>query len=461
MTKFKKENSSFRDRSGFLFFYEKNLYRAINSSYKEDYDQLMSSGLYKKLVELNLLVSHKEIDNLDVDFDYYKIIMPEYIPFISYPYEWSFNQLKDAALTTLKIQKISMKYDVTLKDASGYNIQFLRGKPVLIDSLSFEKYHEGQIWKPYKQFCQHFLAPIALMAKKDVRFGQLLKLYIDGLPLDLTAKILPKTTFGNFGLAAHIHAHSKSQMHYEDKDIKIKERTISKRSLEGIIESLMSSIKKLSWEPKKTEWGDYYSDTNYSNEAFEEKKQIIIDALDMIKPSSVFDLGANTGIFSRLSSNKNIPTISFDIDPLAVEKNYLKSKQENEENILPLILDLTNPSPAIGWGNIERKSIIGRSSSDLILALALIHHLVISNNIPLDRLAQLFSELGQYLLIEFIPKSDSQVQRLLLTREDIFDKYDQEHFEEDFSKFFEIIQSKKISDSTRSIYIMKKLENQG
>jgi len=354
MTKFKKENSSFRDRSGFLFFYEKNLYRAINSSYKEDYDQLMSSGLYKKLVELNLLVSHKEIDNLDVDFDYYKIIMPEYIPFISYPYEWSFNQLKDAALTTLKIQKISMKYDVTLKDASGYNIQFLRGKPVLIDSLSFEKYHEGQIWKPYKQFCQHFLAPIALMAKKDVRFGQLLKLYIDGLPLDLTAKILPKTTFGNFGLAAHIHAHSKSQMHYEDKDIKIKERTISKRSLEGIIESLMSSIKKLSWEPKKTEWGDYYSDTNYSNEAFEEKKQIIIDALDMIKPSSVFDLGANTGIFSRLSSNKNIPTISFDIDPLAVEKNYLKSKQENEENILPLILDLTNPSPAIGWGNIER-----------------------------------------------------------------------------------------------------------
>jgi len=181
----------------------------------------------------------------------------------------------------------------------------------------------------------------------------------------------------------------------------------------------------------------------------------------MIKPSSVFDLGANTGIFSRLSSNKNIPTISFDIDPLAVEKNYLKSKQENEENILPLILDLTNPSPAIGWGNIERKSIIGRSSSDLILALALIHHLVISNNIPLDRLAQLFSELGQYLLIEFIPKSDSQVQRLLLTREDIFDKYDQEHFEEDFSKFFEIIQSKKISDSTRSIYIMKKLENQG
>ena len=316
------ENSSFRDRSGFLFYYENEIYRIINFSYKKQYEKFMNSELYQKLEEKNLIITHSEIENLDIDCDYYKIIKPEKIPFISYPYEWSFSQLKDAALLTLRIQKAAMKYGMTLKDGSAFNIQFHNGHPIFIDTLSFEIYEEGQIWKPYKQFCQHFLAPLALISKKDVRLNLLSKTFIDGIPIDLAAKLLPKTTFGNFGLMAHIHAHAKSQKHYEDKDAKIKQKTLSKRSFEGLIESLKSSIEKMTWNEDNTEWGDYYSDTNYTEKSFEEKKQFISLAIDQVKPKLVWDMGANTGVFSRLASTKGINTISYDIDPLAVEKNY-------------------------------------------------------------------------------------------------------------------------------------------
>lgn len=449
------ENSSFRDRSGFLFYYENEIYRIINFSYKKQYEKFMNSELYQKLEEKNLIITHSEIENLDIDCDYYKIIKPEKIPFISYPYEWSFSQLKDAALLTLRIQKAAMKYGMTLKDGSAFNIQFHNGHPIFIDTLSFEIYEEGQIWKPYKQFCQHFLAPLALISKKDVRLNLLSKIFIDGIPIDLAAKLLPKTTFGNFGLMAHIHAHAKSQKHYEDKDAKIKQKTFSKRSFEGLIESLKSSIEKMAWNEDNTEWGDYYSDTNYTEKSFEEKKQFISLAIDQVKPKLVWDMGANTGVFSRLASTKGINTISYDIDPLAVEKNYLSSSQNSEQNILPLILDLTNPSSGIGWNHDERMSIIQRGPADMVFALALVHHLAISNNVPLNKLAEFFSQISKFLIIEFVPKSDSQVKRLLLTRDDIFENYDEKNFEIEFSKFFKIINSKKILDSERTIYIME------
>ena len=456
MSDYRLERSSFRDPNGFLFHFEDNLFRQINHSYKENYDHLMKSGLYEELVNSNLLVVHEEYDITPPQPDKaYKIIKPELIPFISYPYEWSFSQLKDAALTTLEIQKTAMKYEMTLKDSSAYNIQFRKGKPVLIDSLSFEKYSEGQPWKPYRQFCQHFLAPLALICHKDVRLNQLFRIYIDGIPLDLTSSLLPLKTRYMFSLLAHIHTHSKSQKHYENREVKIKERKMNKRSFQGIIESLNSSIKKLKWSPKDTEWGNYYSDTNYSNTSFENKKKMISELVDKINPKFVWDLGANTGIFSRISSQKGIQTIAFDIDPIAVEKNYLECVKQGDENLLPLLLDLTNPSPYLGWESQERMSFVDRGPVDLVMALALIHHLAISNNVPLNRLALFFKKICNNLIIEFIPKKDSQVKRLLATREDIFDDYTRENFELEFEKFFIIKDSLEIADSFRTLYNMQ------
>ena len=232
MTNYSIEPSSFRDPSGTLFFKDNEIFRQINQEYSEHYEFLMDSGLYQELVDLKLLISHDEINIVPYnEKKFYKIIKPEKIPFISYPYEWSFSQLKQAALTTLEIQKIAIKHEMILKDCSAYNIQFLNGEPILIDSLSFEKYQDGQFWNGYKQFCEHFLSPLSLMSNKDIRLGQLLRIYLDGIPLDLTSSLLPSKTKVSFLLLPHIHAHAKSQKHYEDKDIKIKEKKLKKNSL--------------------------------------------------------------------------------------------------------------------------------------------------------------------------------------------------------------------------------------
>ena len=451
------QNSSFRDPSGFLFFDNEVLYRQINQKYKHEYDHLMNSGLYKKLVDLKLLIPHTESNITPPDPEKsYKVIQPELIPFISYPYEWCFSQLKDAAILTLEIQKIALKYNMTLKDASCYNVQFRDGKPIFIDTLSFEKYHEGQTWAPYKQFCQHFFAPLALMSQRDIRLNQLLRIYIDGIPLDLTDKLLPSKKFYMFSLLSHIHFHARSQKHYENKDITTKTRKMPKNSFVGLIESLYSGIKSLNWNLDKTEWGNYYDDTNYSKSSFEEKIQIVSKFLDDTTSNLVWDLGANTGIFSRVSSKKYIETISFDIDPAAVEKNYLACNEKSETKLLPLLLDLINPSSNLGWNSMERDSLINRGPADTVFALALIHHLAISNNVPLFKIGEFFHKICKYLIIEFIPKTDSQVKRLLLTREDIFDDYDQQHFEDEFKKFFLIRKSQKLQDSERTLYLFEK-----
>jgi len=450
-------SSSFRDPSGYLFYKNDELYRQINNSYKKEYDLLMESGLYQTLCEKKLLVSHMETSiSPIIPSKAYKIVKPEVIPFISYPYEWSFSQLKDAALTTLNIQKIALDHGMTLKDSSAYNIQFSNGKPILIDTLSFEKYQEGQTWKAYRQFCQHFFAPLALMSHKDIRLSQLLQVFIDGIPLDLASKLLPMKTKTMFTILSHIHAHAKSQKHYESKQVKAKNVKMGKNSFIGIVENLFSGVKKLKWSPENTEWANYYTDTNYSSIAFNHKKEIVSLFLDKTNPKMVWDLGANLGEFSRISSEKGIQTISFDIDPAAVEKNYLMCVEKNERYLLPLLLDLTNPSSNIGWSNTERLSIQKRGPADAVLALALIHHLAISNNVPLQKIAEFFKTNCRNLLIEFIPKDDSQIQRLLASREDIFDDYSQDKFEEEFDKFFTIQQVFEIKDSKRILYSMEK-----
>ena len=448
--------SSFRDPSGFLFTFEGSLYRQINKSYQNEFDKMIDSGLYQKLVEKELLIPHEEVNvESSQPEKCYKTIKPKLIDFISYPYEWSFNQLKDAALTTLEIQKIAMDYGLTLKDSSAYNVQFLNGKPIFIDTLSFEIYQEGQFWKPYRQFCQHFLSPLALMNHKDIRLNQLLKIYIDGIPLDLTSKLLPAKTKTMFSLLAHIHTHSKKQKDYEGKQVDVKKRKLSKNSFVGVIESLHSAIKKQNISLEKTEWGNYYSDTNYSEVAMNDKKTIILNLIEKIKPKNVWDIGGNVGIFSRISSDKEIFTVCFDIDPVAIEKNYLECKEKNEKYLLPLLLDLTNPSPDIGWQNMERDSFLTRGPADLVFALALIHHLAISNNVPFELISEFFSKNCKNLIIEFVPKTDTQVKRLLSSREDIFSEYDYEHFEKEFEKLFIIIEKKEIKDSERIIYYMQ------
>ena len=447
--------ASFRDPSGFMFNIDGVPYRQINHQYQEHYEFLMESGLYETLINNGYLVPHQEVSITPVEPQLaYKVIQPERISFISYPYEWCFSQLKDAAMVTLEIQKRALEFGMSLKDSSAFNIQFNRGRPVLIDTLSFEIYREGEPWVAYRQFCQHFLAPLSLMAYRDVRFSQLLRVYIDGIPLDLASSQLPIKTRLKFQLFLHLHLHAFSQKRYSAQGVK-SSRKMSKVEFLGLIDSLESAVNGLRWSPQGTEWAEYYDDHNYTAEGLEHKSQLIGEFLETIHPQTVWDLGANTGYFSRLASDRGIPTVAFDIDQGAVEQNYLACKTNKEGDLLPLFLDLTNPSPGIGWHNRERMSFIERGPAEVVLSLALIHHLAISNNVPFNQLASFFREVCSWLIIEFIPKSDAQVQRLLASREDIFQSYTINEFESIFSMEFKIHRSELIIDSERRLYLME------
>lgn len=452
--KIEKQSASFRDSSGFLFWKNGVLYRQVNKVFAENYELLMRSGLYKELTSRGFLIPHSEVKVDGLNPEAHKVVKPEFIPFISYPYEWCFSELKDAAILTLEIQKVVMEFGMSLRDASAYNIQFHNGRPILIDTLSFEKYEESKPWVAYRQFCQHFLAPLALMSFRDLRLNQLLRIYIDGIPLDLTSKLLPVRTNFKAGLFFHLHLHAKSQKRFAGRKIESSSRKINKSALLGLLESLGDAVKSLKIKFDDTDWANYYEITNYSDAAMRHKKEIVSEFLAKVNPKSVWDLGANDGLFSRLASSKGIFTLAFDIDPVAVEKNYLRAVAGEEKDILPLILDLTNPSPAMGWANEERMSFIERRPADLLMTLALVHHLVISNNLPFLKIASFFSRICKFLIIEFIPKEDSQVKKLLLNRADSFSNYSQKEFESEFSEFFVIKERREIKDSKRIMYLM-------
>ena len=448
---------SFRDPSGFVYTRDHTLYRQVNASFGKHFEAFLASGLYDELTREGLLVPHDQVGlELAATQDAHTVLRPERIPFISYPYEWSFGQLQDAASLTLDIQERALGKGFTLRDSSAYNVQFQNGRPVFIDTLSFEPLEEGKPWAAYKQFCEHFLLPLSLMSSRDVRFGTLLRSYVDGIPLDFGSRLLPRRSWASMSTVIHLHLHAWAQGRYAGAAVSsaAKGKTMSRNALLTLVQNLKSAVHHLSWNPAGTEWAEYTSDNNYSDRASRSKRALVVEHLRGAGARMVWDLGANTGEYSRAAREVASQVISFDIDPAAVERNYRRVRTEAQTGILPLLLDLTNPSPAQGWAGRERLSLADRGPADALLALALIHHLAIGHNLPLDRIADYLSRLGRLLIIEFVPKSDSQVKRLLLSRPDIFPGYTKEGFETAFSREYEIKSSTPVEDSERWLYCM-------
>jgi ribosomal protein L11 methylase PrmA len=454
-----RSGASFRDPSGFLFIRDGTLFRQVNRSYRPTFDRLEQSGLAAELVADGLLIPHTVVDTAAAEPETASLVLrPEPVPFISYPYEWSFSQLQDAALATLDIQQRALARGLSLKDASAYNIQFHRGHPLLIDTLSFEVYREGDPWVAYRQFCQHFLAPLALMSRRDIRLGQLLRLYIDGVPLDLAVRLLPWKVRLNFGLLTHLILHAASQRRFAGAEVRTAQgsRRVSRTGFLGLIDNLRRTVSRLRWEPGRTDWAEYETMHNYSPAALEAKRRLVAEYLEIVRPASLWDLGANTGAFSRLASERGIATIAFDVDPSAVETNYRTMRANGESGLLPLLIDLTNPSPNQGWHHNERLALLQRGPADAVMALALVHHLAIGNNVPLTQVASFLADLGRWAIIEFVPKSDSQVRRLLAAREDIFSDYTVEGFERALNGAFGLRRRDPIIESERTLYLWEK-----
>jgi len=454
--------ASFRDPSGSVFRGEDGvIYRSVNPVYESEYKLLFDSGLYEELSSTGRLVKHEEVSQSENGFG--MVLRPQQISQISYPHEWSFSQFKDAALLTLDIQRRALQRGMTLKDASAYNIQFERGRPIFIDTLSFEKRVSGEPWVAYGQFCAHFVAPLALMAYSDIRLQRLMEIFIDGVPLDLAVRLLPFRTRLKPGLLWHIYIHSWMQRRYSDTSVKGHagekgRHSISETAAVAMIDGLIGLISGLSWKPAGTEWADYYETSSYDNEGIGHKRKIVHDVVTRVAPKTMWDLGANTGMFSMIAAESGTDVTAFDIDPACVEICYSEVKKRRIKNVLPLRMDLTNPSSAIGWANAERRSFIDRGPVDLVMMLALVHHLAISNNVPLAKIADFACSICRSLLIEFVPKSDPQVKRLLRSRRDIFSDYDRECFEAEFSRRFCLESSYPVGKDGRVLYLFRKHE---
>lgn len=444
--------ASFRDPSGFVFLRNGEVFRHVSPSYLETFRSLESSGFLAGLVQAGLLIPFEERKPEELSPDVGTILQAEKIAYITYPYEWSFGQLKDAAIATLEVQRRALESGFSLKDATAYNIQYHHGNPTFIDLLSFEPYQEGEPWIAYRQFCRHFLAPLALMAYVDPRLNSLLRANIDGIPLDLATRILPGKTKFKLGLATHLFMHAAAD---QKQGVDAKARPMSKAAMLAMVDHLRSTIKGLTWEPKDTQWLDYYQETNYSNEAEEAKLQTVEVFLARL-PKDIrvcWDLGANTGKYSELAVNRGLETIAFDIDPGAVERAY-----RSQPKFLPLLQDLTNPSPATGWNLAERSSFFERGPADVAMALALVHHLSLGQNAPLAMAAEVLARCGNWLIVEFVGPEDSQVKRMMHARRNQIHEYSKEVFEAAFSEHFEIIDEVPISDTVRTLYLCRRLQ---
>src|SRR6185436_17739455 len=432
MAEHSRHPASYKDPSGFIFQASGKFYRQVNK----------------------LLLPHEEVtENILHSDDWYLTLLPEQVPFTSYPYEWCLEQLKDAALLTLEIVKLSIDKEMILKDATPYNVQFLNGRPVFIDTLSFEKYDPSLPWIAYRQFCESFLFPLLLSHYHKTSIQPYLSSYPNGISVNITAKLLPWNSRLNAGVWLHVFLQNKLSKKTKNTG---STSSFSKNKLFNLISHLDGIISNLS-NTGKTEWSNYYSETISSREYLGKKEEVISNLLQKLNGRKLLDLGANEGFFSHLAAAKNFDVVAIDKDDQCINTLYKKVKEENITNILPLCMDLMNPSPASGFANNERASFGERIHTDAVMALALIHHLAIGYNLPFGKIAEYLCGSSHQLIIEFVPKEDEKVQLLLQNKKDIYPEYTWEHFENVFRQKFAIKEKVEVPDSNRIIYLMQRM----
>ena len=457
-----KHPASFRDPSGYIFTHQGLLYRQVNRCFAGPFDKLMKEGCYQQLTDKQWLIPHTTVaENLTGDPEWYATLRPERVPFVSYPYEWSFDMLKDAALLTLRILKTSLDFGLILKDASAYNILFRNGKPVFIDTLSFDIYREEEPWVAYRQFCEHFLGPLLLMHYRKLPLHPLLLAWPDGIPLSITRALLPVKS--RFSLHCWLHIHLHAKVSARPKPSTAPTISFSRKKLINLVNSLEILLGRLRLNAAPSHWSGYYEEAAERENYLAEKQKIFTRWLGTLTGiREAVDLGANDGLFSSMIAATGIPVVAADGDPLCINRLYRQLREETAPKapVYPLIADLANPSPALGANHEERTALLPRLASDLVTALALVHHLAIGRNMPWPLIAALFGRVcRKQLIIEFVPRQDPKVIQMLAGRKDIFTSYDPESFEAAFGAYFAIQQKEPIGDSGRVLYLMNRHAN--
>lgn len=466
------EAGSYRDPKGTIWYHDNRVFRSLFGDGVDDYQAFIESGLARKKFHHGRLIETQEISSPDDSLikagkastgkNADLLLEHERVPFISYPYEWSYAQLKDAALFHLELLKKALDHNLMMSDASAYNIQFMGAEPVFIDILSFRPYKDGEIWQGYRQFCEQFLNPLLLYNSADILFHPWYRGTFEGIPATDLIKVLPWHKRFNPKMASHVWLQAKLQRTADTGQIqslahKENRRKLPKKHLQAMVRDLYDWITGFKdVDNTDSVWHDYEKNNIYDSDEQQQKTDFIARSVKGLTPTVVWDIGCNSGYYSEQALMAGAQSvIGADYDPRTVGLAYTRAK-EKTLNLTTICQDLVNPSPAQGWHLKERKSLFDRCNGDMVIALALIHHIVIGRNIPISMFIDWLISLAPTGVVEFVPKEDPMVQTLLQNREDIFPDYHQDHFQTLLSNHADILDQAVVTKSGRILYQYKR-----
>jgi precorrin-6B methylase 2 len=449
------EPGSFRDWDSRVFYDDGRVLRALSDDGLADWQALAGSRLFReavaegKLVETS--VAERPIDGAAGVLEHARI------PFVSYPYEWTFAMLREAALLQLELLRRALDENLILKDASSYNVQWRGTKPVFIDVGSFERLREGEPWAAYRQFCMLYLNPLLLQAYKGVDFRPWLRGSLGGITPVEARNVLGGRDVFRRGVLTNValHARLERKHHESSKDVKteLKRAGFKKELIVANVRRLEKLVRGLEWKPGASEWSGYEATTSYDEADAQRKEEFVREVVQTRRWSLVWDIGCNEGRHSRIAAENADHVVALDGDAAVVDRLYRALAAEGSERILPLAVDVTDPSPALGWQGLERRTLDDRGRPELTLCLAVLHHVVISGNVPVPEFLSWLAELGTALVIEFPTRDDPRVAALLQRKKQgAHPDYDREPFERALAERFEILRTEQLSSGTRILY---------
>jgi SAM-dependent methyltransferase len=461
----RREPGSFRDPESRIFYIGDSVYRALSRAGLEHFEALAGSALFERGRHDGRLVGTERVEH-PLDLPELLIEAPagvlrhERIPFVSYPYEWTFSMLKDAALLQLELLLEALDEDLVLKDSSPYNVQWRGARPAFVDIGSFERLREGEPWVGYRQFCMLYLYPLLLQALKDVPFHPWLRGSIDGIPPQELRNLLSLRDRFRRGLLTHVFLHARLERRYADRGGEVKRELrrlgFKKELIVANVRKLQKLVRRLDWSPPEGVWVSYGERNSYTDEDARRKDEFVREIVTSEKWPLVWDLGCNNGRYSRIAAEGASYVLAVDADPGPVELLYRTLREEGETRILPLTLNLADPSPGLGWHGLERRTLADRGRPDLVLALALVHHLAIGANLPVREIVGWLASLGSSLVIEFPTREDPMVEKLLAPkREGLHPDYEREFFERCLGEAFEVCRSQVLASRTRVLYFAR------
>jgi hypothetical protein len=455
------EPGSFRDPDSRVFYAGDAVYRALSTDGLDDYRALQEAGLLEdpRIVATELVHDAPELGARLVK-ETAGVLRHERIPFVSYPYEWTFSMLKDASLLQLDLLLAALDRDLVLKDSTPYNVQFRGARALFVDVGSFERLRPGEPWAGYRQFCMLYLYPLLLQALKGVRFQPWLRGSLEGITATEMRGLMSARDRFRRGLPTHVFLHARLERRYADRGGEVREDLrragFRKALIVANVRKLRALVQRLHWDPPAGVWTAYGARNSYSDADVVRKEDFVRDAARACSPPLVWDIGANRGRYSRLAAEQARTVVAIDADQGPLELLYRELRDEGDERILPLTIDVADPSPGLGWRGLERGALAVRGRPDLVLALALVHHLTISANVPVREVVDWLAGLGSALVVEFPTREDPMVKKLLAPkREGLHPDYELGHFERCLAEAFTIDRSERLGSGTRVLFLAR------